>query len=99
MVKSQNNLLEKNDKMIREMYSTDDSASNHITVKYNNLKKGNWILFIIYYILLVILLSFMIFSKGGNLGKIVIFLCFGIFPFVIYPMEDAIYKSIMKSYS
>ena len=100
LVKSQNNLLEKNVKVMNEMYSTDDFVSQHIRKKYEGLKTANWVLFLLYYGFLIILVVFLYMTKKiGNLGKIFIIICFAIFPFVIYPIEDAIYQLIMTSYN
>lgn len=100
LIKSQNDMLSQNVKYLTEMYSTDDTQTDHMDTKYKSLKTVNFYLFIVYFCFLAILLFFLFgTTKIGVFVKILIALCFGAYPFVAYYIENIIYVGIMNLYT
>lgn len=100
LIKSQNDMLSQNIQYLNEMYSTDGAQTEHIDKKYQTLKTVNFSLFIVYFCFLAILLFFLFrTTRIGVFVKILIALCFGAYPFVIYYIENGIYLGITNLYA
>jgi len=100
LIKSQNDVLSQNIQYLNEMYSTDGAQTEHIDKKYQTLKTVNFSLFIVYFCFLAILLFFLFrTTRIGIFVKILIALCFGAYPFVIYYIENGIYLGITTLYA
>ena len=100
LIKSQNDILSQNIQYLNDMYSTDGTQSNNMDKKFQGLKTANFYLFIIYFCFLAILLFFLFkTTKIGIFVKIIIALCFGAYPFVIYYIENGIYIGVMNLYT
>jgi hypothetical protein len=100
LVRQQNLLLQSNIQNLNEIYSTDESQGEHIEKKYKTLQNVNYYLFLIYCGFFLVM-SFFIYNttKMSWYMKILLLLCFALYPFVIYYIENGIYTGIMNLYT
>lgn len=100
LVKKQNNSLQNTIKSKNEMYSTDNQQFIYKYDKYNSLVSANYFLFIVYMCIGCFLFIFLILSdKLSLIPKILIIICFALYPFVIFYVENYIYMNGLYVYS
>jgi len=89
-LKAQNELLEKQLQHTKEYYATDKSKSLYKTEKVVQLRKYNFILFIIFYICVILLaLYFFLLNRTFSLiTKIAVIIFFMFYPFIIDYIEQ-----------
>ena len=99
-LEKQNAQLLKNIRSIEDNTTTNNQKINYIDQNIHTYKQINYYLFILYYIF-VIMVAYKLFSaKTSNVYSNIFYLLgFGIFPYVIYPIELKMYEFVLYIYA
>jgi hypothetical protein len=97
---NQNNNFQKKIREQNQTGSTFIQKNNFLNERFNLIQTINFVFFIIYYICVFILFIFLFQTKKLNrIVKFFLFLFFGIFPFIIYTIENQFYYFGLYIYS
>lgn len=97
---NQNEILQKKIREQKQTGSTFTQKNDFLNERLNVIQTINFIFFIIYYICVFILFIFLFSTKKLNrIVKFFLFLFFGIFPFIIYTIENQFYYLGLYIYS
>lgn len=95
-VLNQNEILEQEITRLNNLYSTNNREAKFTVPKYQWYVRVNFVLWILYYILVVVCLYYLFFreSERTTTNKILITLAFLVFPMVIFTLEFFVYRIV-----
>lgn len=95
-VLNQNEILEQEITRLNNLYSTNNREAKFTVPKYQSYVRVNFVLWVLYYILVVVCLYYLFFreSERTTTNKILITLAFLVFPMVIFTLEFFIYRIV-----
>lgn len=92
VIQKENTIIGNQINVTSQQDSTSQSKSNYQNIETIKIQSHNYYLFWIYYTLIIILAYFLYYkSKLDYLYKIAILVGFILYPFLIFPLEMAIY--------
>tara|TARA_Y100000816_G_scaffold116068_2_gene81299 strand:- start:299 stop:721 length:423 start_codon:yes stop_codon:yes gene_type:complete len=95
-VLNQNEILEQEITRLNNLYSTNNREAKFTVPKYQWYVRVNFVLWVLYYILVVVCLYYLFFreSERTTTNKILITLAFLVFPMVIFTLEFFVYRIV-----
>ena len=102
IIKAQNEILNSQIQNLKEYYTTNKSESLYKIQKVNELRKYNFILFVLYYICVIILALYFFMLNRTLISfntKIIITVLFVLYPFLIDIIEQYLYFIYLYIYA
>lgn len=95
-VLNQNEILEQEITRLNNLYSTNNREAKFTVPKYQWYVRVNFVLWVLYYILVVVCLYYLFFRESDRTttNKILITLAFLVFPMVIFTLEFFVYRIV-----